>query len=205
MTSWSFHCNTSPRRSSGHYQCVLAFLLSLVVHLVQGQDTGARARLVEPPMRSSYWREGVADASVNDYDEQLNCGGFEYMWGPGKGQCGACGDRVFGIKENEYPGKYSNAPAQRAYRSGKEINVTVYTSGNLLGYFFFRICPFRDGPNLLDLDTCFTSRSPLVINETGSTRYYPGSLKGFHDLHLIIPANLSCQHCILQWNYITGK
>ncbi|KAI8785962.1 CAunnamed protein product, partial [Biomphalaria glabrata] len=47
------------------------------------------------------------------------------------------------------------------------------------------------------------SRSPLVINETGSTRYYPGSLKGFHDLHLIIPANLSCQHCILQWNYIT--
>lgn len=36
-----------------------------------------RARLLEPPMRSSYWREGIQTAPVNFDDELLNCGGFD--------------------------------------------------------------------------------------------------------------------------------
>lgn len=39
--------------------------------------TDGRARLLEPPMRSSYWREGVPSAAANYDDELLNCGGFE--------------------------------------------------------------------------------------------------------------------------------
>ncbi|KAH9509720.1 hypothetical protein Btru_044334 [Bulinus truncatus] len=152
MKPWIVVCNVSSRRSRRGHSGELTLFLTAIL-LVRG--VLSRARLIEPPMRSSYWREGVPDASVNFYDELLNCGGFEYMWGQAKGKCGACGDRALGITENEYPGKYSHVLPQRVYRSGSEINVTVYTTANLLGYFYFRLCPSRDGPNLTDLDQCF--------------------------------------------------
>ncbi|XP_059158571.1 uncharacterized protein LOC131942685 [Physella acuta] len=176
----------------------LALTASLLLH-----DVTARARLIEPPMRSSYWREGVPEAAVNSHDELLNCGGYEYQWTRGKGKCGACGDRFDGFLENEYPGKYSMVPPQRVYTSGGEMNVTVYTNANMLGYFVFRLCTSRDGPHLLDLNECFTRMNPLIIKETKTDRYYPGSKKGFHDLHVILPKT-DCDQCILQWTYVTG-
>ena len=47
-------------------------VLMTIVRLADG-----RARLLEPPMRSSYWREGIQTAPVNFDDELLNCGGFD--------------------------------------------------------------------------------------------------------------------------------
>ncbi|CAL1528236.1 unnamed protein product [Lymnaea stagnalis] len=128
----------------------------------------------------------------------------QHQWGPAKGECGACGDRMGGFRENEYPGKYSQLPSQRTYRHGEEINVTIYTTANLLGYFIFRLCPSRDGILVPDLAECFNSRSPLTIVETQTTKYYPGSKGGFHDLHIVLPKNVSCPSCLLQWTYVTG-
>ncbi|BFZ14110.1 hypothetical protein BsWGS_17149 [Bradybaena similaris] len=194
---------------------------SLLLLSIVGQ-VSARARMVEPPMRSSYWRQDISregiSAPVNINDELLNCGGFDYQWKQRNGACGACGDKSGGIRENEYPGKYSQFPPQRTYITRRNlagvgdsdrynvINVTIYVTANQLGYFYFRLCPYRDGPSLpyIDLEECFNSGNNLVVKDINATRYHPGSNSGYHDLHLEIPANVSCQHCILQWTYVTG-
>lgn len=72
-----------------------------------------------------------------------------------------------GFHENEYPGKYSQFPPQKTYRTKWDgqtitdndglniINVTIYLTPNQLGYFIFRLCTKRDGPGLDSLADCF--------------------------------------------------
>nr|KAG5707309.1 hypothetical protein BaRGS_000083 [Batillaria attramentaria] len=153
-------------------------------------------------MRSSYWREGLVTAPVNFDDELLNCGGFD--WQTANGKCGACGDPFGNFAENEYPGKYSQFPPQRTYIAGTSINATVYSLPNMLGWFEFRLCPRQDGAGLPDLQSCL-DENVLQIEETGMTRFYPGSVGGYSDMHVILPPGLSCDHCILQWKYNTGE
>ncbi|KAK7095750.1 hypothetical protein V1264_005116 [Littorina saxatilis] len=168
-----------------------------IVNLAEG-----RARLLEPPMRSSYWREGIQTAPVNFDDELLNCGGFEKQWNENSGACGACGDPP-GNLENQHPGKYSQFPPQRAFVSGTNVNATVYSRPNMLGWFEFRLCARKDGPNVTDLQACF-DENVLQIKETGMTKFYPGSVGGYSDMHVLLPAGLTCDHCLLQWKYNTG-
>ncbi|KAL8606684.1 hypothetical protein ACOMHN_055359 [Nucella lapillus] len=163
-----------------------------------------RARLLEPPMRSSYWREGLPTAPANFEDELLNCGGFDYQWKQSiNGNCGACGDPSGQFPENQYPGKYSQFPPQRTFKSGTYINATVYSRPNMLGWFQFRLCTRKDGPDVKDLQACF-DENLLRIEETGMTRFYPGSMGGYSDMHVVLPPGVSCDHCLLQWKYNTG-
>ncbi|XP_025079485.1 uncharacterized protein LOC112555337 [Pomacea canaliculata] len=173
--------------------------------------TDGRARLLEPPMRSSYWREGVPSAAANYDDELLNCGGFEPYFpavravsvADGWRQVWRVWDAVDGFRENEYPGKYSQFSPLRTYFTGTYINATVYSRPNMLGWFEFRLCTRRDGPDVPDLQKCLDEHV-LQIEETGMTRYYPGSLGGYSDMHVLLPPGVSCDHCILQWKYNTG-
>ncbi|XP_076439173.1 uncharacterized protein LOC143278047 [Babylonia areolata] len=173
-------------------------ILLAALRLAEGQ-----ARLVEPPMRSSYWRESVPDAPMNIEDAELNCGGFSHQWQQSSGKCGACGDPFGQFPENQYPGKYSQFPPQRTYKTGTSFNATVYSRPNMLGWFEFRLCTRKDGPDVSDLQGCFDEHV-LKIDETGMGRYYPGSKGGFVDMHVFLPAGVSCHHCLLQWRYNTG-
>jgi len=129
---------------------------------------------------------------------------FQFQWQQSNGKCGACGDPFGSFPENQYPGKYSQFPPQRTFTSGTYINATVYSRPNMLGWFEFRLCARKDGPDVTDLQACF-DENVLQIDETGMTKFFPGSVGGYSDMHVLLPAGLSCDHCMLQWKYNTGK
>ncbi|ESO93013.1 hypothetical protein LOTGIDRAFT_119849, partial [Lottia gigantea] len=180
---------------------LLAFLLCVVALM---ENVSGRARLIEPPMRSSIWRYNIYNVPKNLMDDHLNCGGFEYQWTVANGRCGSCGDPYFGPSNNIYPGIYANNVMTRTVTQGSFLNVSVFADQNQLGYFRFYLCPDMNGQEYIDLDECF-DKHPLQILDTFSSTYYVGSGGGVFNMKLILPVNVFCQHCVLKWAYVTGK
>ncbi|XP_050389595.1 uncharacterized protein LOC126808711 [Patella vulgata] len=179
------------------------FCLYWIMLLSVVEEVWGRARLVEPPMRSSLWREGISNVHINYDDNHVNCGGFDYQWKTAQGSCGACGDPLYGPYKHVYPGKHATGIALRHISKGDVLNVTVFVDMNQMGYFQFNFCPQTDLYSFVDLGLCF-SKNPLTVWETNSSRYYVGSAGGLLSLHLILPDALQCENCVLQWVYVTG-
>ncbi|CAC5390661.1 unnamed protein product [Mytilus coruscus] len=152
--------------------------------------------MIEPPHRSSLWRYDKT-VPVNTKDDMLNCGGYEVQWEQNGGMCGVCGQPFDGLIVNG--AEYKTV---RSYKQGAYVNVTVEVKSNLLGFFEFRLCPRNSSKETLTHD-CF-ERNMLWIEESWSTRYYVGSLGGIYDLHVRLPADISCTNCVIQWKFSTG-
>ncbi|XP_033735107.1 uncharacterized protein LOC117323780 [Pecten maximus] len=173
----------------------------LLLDIIGYFQSDGRAIMVEPPHRSSLWRFRYP-THVNTEDDLLNCGGFDVQWFQNGGRCGVCGDPASGPQEHDDNGHYASGITVRSYNQGGSVNVTVEVLSNLLGYFEFRLCP-RNSTSFKLTQECF-ERNVLWIEESWSTRFYAGSRGGIYDLHVKLPSNIACTHCVFQWKYSTG-
>lgn len=86
--------------------------------------------------------------------------------------------------------------------------MTVKITANHLGYFIFKLCPKRSAGELVTQD-CLNSHNLTVVNgdstglrflvdqdEPGQEYFYPV---------VQLPENVSCENCVIQWTYVTGK
>ena len=105
-------------------------------------------------------------------------------------------------RENEAGGKYANGIISRTYDSNsKYLDTVIEVKKNMKGYFEFRLCPdvSIDKPVT---QSCLDS-NVLEIEGYG-TRYYPKQ-NGMINLRLLKPVQLTCDRCVLQWKWHTGK
>ncbi|XP_046584440.1 uncharacterized protein LOC124291499 [Haliotis rubra] len=76
-------------------------------------------------------------------------------------------------------------------------NLTLF----LGGYFEFSVCPH----NFLDeavTQECFSDYQLSIVGH--GRRYYPRQI-GLHQVKLVIPQDLTCRHCVLQWRWVTDQ
>ncbi|XP_067944772.1 uncharacterized protein [Watersipora subatra] len=163
--------------------------------------------LSEPPARNTLWREGFSNP-INYNDNGLNCGGFANQWERNNGKCGLCGDPYQGPRKHEagYPGGYANGIISRHYKKGAVIDVEAKITANHLGQIAFKICPVNN-KNSKVTQECF-DRYPLtdvngkkkisIFNQIGNS---PGTIRA----QLVLPNQLTCTQCVLQWYYTAGN
>ncbi|XP_052692601.1 uncharacterized protein LOC128171028 [Crassostrea angulata] len=194
-------------------------MLMIVLLLSILQKVITQVTLIDPPGRSTLWRQGF-NSAVNHHDDQLFCGGYRNFVRNG-GKCGVCGDPYQGPLENEAGGKYAIGIISKHYDgTAKYINVTIEQTVFKKGYYEFRICPNNDVNNRVKQECLDQYLLQIYSMEyfpfddgkptdsfsliPGNTQYFPEG-RGIHNLRLGIPDKLTCTQCVLQWKYITGK
>ncbi|XP_046559870.1 uncharacterized protein LOC124268892 [Haliotis rubra] len=172
-------------------------------------------RLMDPPQRSSMWRDGF-NTPTNYDDNQLNCGGSYHQWSTGLGgKCGACGDPYDAQQRNNEPGgRYYSDIISRVYYPGDNITINVLITSNHRGYFEFRLCDngLLAGDALLEcLNKTLLTLDPSDPEVQAATiggplvRYSPGSETRMFYVKASLPAEVTCDFCVLQWTYVTGN
>ncbi|XP_076312344.1 uncharacterized protein LOC143225963 [Tachypleus tridentatus] len=162
--------------------------------------------LQDPPSRSSLWRVSF-QSPVNYNDNQLFCGGFWHQWGLNGGKCGICGDPWDEPepRANEDGGKYGNGIIARTYGMGETLRVAVKITAHHKGHFEFRLCPISYDGQKVDQD-CLDKHVLHLVDESGYKYILPpGSGVGLYHIDLMLPRNLTCERCVLQWHYRTGN
>ncbi|XP_018328442.1 uncharacterized protein LOC108739172 [Agrilus planipennis] len=157
--------------------------------------------LIDPPNRSSLWRF-FSYLPVNYNDNQNFCGGFGVQWYQNEGKCGVCGDNYADPqpRNNENTGTYGNGVVTAQYLAGSILNVTVLLTANHLGYFTYSICALKD-PNAHEPEECFVDL-PLI---DGTYKHSVDSEVNIYVNQIQLPANLTCDRCVLRWHYNTGN
>ncbi|XP_067686943.1 uncharacterized protein [Haliotis asinina] len=158
-------------------------------------------RLLVPPSRASMWRDGF-NTPKNYDDNQLFCGGFYNQQSHG-GKCGVCGDPWQGPRDHEAGGKYATGTIGATYVQGLKVTVTVEITANHLGWFEFRLCPVND-MKVRATQECL-DRNLLALADGSGTRYPIGSASKRYHVDVILPSDVSCSQCVLQWKYHTGN
>ncbi|XP_052221019.1 uncharacterized protein LOC127837742 [Dreissena polymorpha] len=177
------------------YVCLL--LLFTIVTEVNGHG-----RLVEPPSRSSMWRQGF-NSPQNYDDTSLFCGGFSTQWSRNGGKCGVCGDNFAdNPRPNEPGGKFYTGIIVRKYDVGQVIDVAVHLTANHKGWFKFRLCQ-NDVENKAVTQDCFDQH--LLKDDKGVSRFSISMGMEMVKYSLKLPTGITCRACVLQWMYNTGN
>merc|ERR1712059_76312 len=174
----------------------IAILLTLLA--VSLPPTNGHGRLMDPPSRASQWRKGFDNPK--DWDDDGNyCGGAFEQEAQG-GKCGICGDPWQGPKPHEVPGRYANGHIVASYNQGQTLKVSIDITANHLGYFQFKLCP-NNNIHKDPKQDCFDSH--LLLNENGGDKYWihDHSRLGYFYPTIVLPSDVSCDQCILQWTY----
>lgn len=188
-------------RNSNFTMLTIVKLLLLLLHIY---DVTGHGGMIEPPMRSVAWKYGF-DAPVN-YDWMgLFCGGLHVFQESG-GKCGLCGDPYNGPFENDKGGVYDTGIIVRHYPAGlKEIEVKVEMTAHHKGHFQFKLCPNNEH----SLTQSCLDRFPLVIREAREQgdpyKYYPPKEPKLNEIHVLLPPDVTCDRCVLQWTYTAGN
>ena len=103
----------------------MKFALFTLLIAFKYQEIEAHGRLLDPPSRSSCWREFPKKCVVEYTDNQQYCGGANVQWEQNKGKCGICGDDWEGPKLYERGGDRYPDFVVRTYESGQVIEVKV--------------------------------------------------------------------------------
>jgi len=191
--------------SCTQFWIVLLLCFIGVVH-VQGHG-----RLLEPPNRSSIFRfpEFQRFGPPANYDDnQLNCGGYANQHYNNGGKCGICGDPYQDSvpRANEDGGKYGRGIIVRKYKKGEDISVLVNLSANHKGHFEFRLCP-QNHPGTPVTQECLDQNLLQIVSPNGSVgTQFPVYAGGINfEMKLKLPPNVTCERCVLQWNYVAGN
>lgn len=170
--------------------------------------------LVEPPGRSSYHlysSDKSIDQSLvtrNYQHNELFCGGFATQVTNGY-KCGVCGDNYQDERprNNELGGKFGKTGlVPRTYQQGDLIDLKVKLTAHHKGYFAFKICPILDG-QITEDEACFNSETSQVTLKNGETKLDVTKKieSKNYSTTLVLPEDLYCEHCVLQWRYHTGN
>lgn len=185
--------------SLGHYVC----LFFIVLGCEKLPSVEGHGRLIEPASRNCMWRFNYKNPR-NYNDMGLNCGGFTNQFERQGGRCGVCGDAWEGPRDHEAGGKYARGVVARQYQPGAFINVTVELTSNHQGYFEFRLCPVND-PTIRATQACLDR---YLLNIVGhGTRYFieRQGASIYVELAVMLPPNLQCSQCVLQWKWVAGQ
>lgn len=179
------------------------FLIALALALINLFDeTVGHGMLMDPVNRASRWR--VDGSTPRDYNDMEGfCGGFAVQWNQNGGKCGLCGD-PYGDptpRRHELGGTFGQGVIVKSYPKGSTISVTVKITANHRGYFYFRLCNLDTAR---ESDACF-ELNKLKIANGADTYVLPSTLSQDYAVSLKLPNNLSCNHCVLQWTYVTGN
>lgn len=129
---------------------------------------------------------------------------FQHQYETNGGKCGVCGDPYDAPKprDNEGGGAYSTGIISKCYEQTSVIEVKVEITANHLGYFEFRLCEHND-PFTPATQECLDEHVLTLYNGMG-TRYNITSEIGEYTVELILPEDVHCSQCVLQWKYNTG-
>lgn len=125
------------------------------------------------------------------------------QYGRNGGKCGVCGDPWQGPYENEAGGKYGNGIIVRNYKQGSKVEITIHISANHRGFFELKLCP-NNNPTVRINHDCL-NKYPLTILNGNGTRFYPGTSVGNHVLDVLLPPDVTCTQCVIQWRYHAGR
>jgi hypothetical protein len=132
---------------------------------------------------------------------------------------GLCGDNA-GQAELLVGGKFYGNPAggnvQATYTSGQSIDINIIITAHHMGWFQFYLCDKGDelsqtclNKYMLQRDQNDPSISPYDPKFPG--RYYMiptcyGEAKSMNQtMRYKLPAGLACEHCVLQWYWVTAN
>lgn len=105
-------------------------------------------------------------------------------------------------RTNEHGGKFGLGVIVKNYKQGTEIPVGVQLTANHFGDFRFNLCNMDES---LENEDCF-EKYPLEVVESNSIIFPIDSrLEGWWNMTLVIPSDVTCKHCVLQWTYNTGS
>lgn len=76
----------------------------------------------------------------------------------------------------------------------------VRITSNHLGFFIFHMCNLDKFEK--ESEQCF--ESVTLKQPNGDERFYIDSHPGNYDVNLQLPADLTCEHCVLRWAWTTG-
>ncbi|XP_076114434.1 uncharacterized protein LOC143082581 [Mytilus galloprovincialis] len=158
-------------------------------------------RLILPPGRSTMWRLGY-NTPKNYNDNQVSCGGFYKQWTLNKGKCGLCGDPWDGTRENEAGGKYATGTIAGNYSAGNTMEVKLEITASHKGFHEFRICPVNN-PSVRATQSCFDAH--ILHQPNGQTKFDEPGAVGTYAVTLVLPRDVSCTQCVLQWIWNTGN
>jgi len=183
----------------------MQYLSSLVVSMVMVTCIDAHGRLIVPPARSAMWRTHN-NVPRNPDDMGLDCGGQGTSWTGDtlgdRGHCGVCGDPwTQSVRQNEAGGKYATGIIGATYREGDIITVVLTITVSHGGWSEFRICPNNNVHRVVSQD-CLDKR--LLYTVGGKTRFYHPVRTGDVTIQLVLPKDLTCSQCVLQWWWKTN-
>ena len=118
-------------------------------------------------------------------------------------KCGICGDSFNGRLSNQAGGQYATGVIAATYLQGQEINITVQITANHKGFFEFRLCVNNDYKKVATQE-CL-DQNILQGVKTGTRKFYIGTTSGYITKAVILPPNVTCDQCVLQWRYKTGE
>lgn len=88
------------------------------------------------------------------------------------------------------------------YNPGEIINVKVQLTANHLGSFRFHLCQLMNVHHV-ETEECFQEH-PLQLADGSYEIPVPRSKAKF-DIPIRLPANFTCERCVLRWHYRTGN
>lgn len=163
--------------------------------------------VIEPPNRSSMWRYQKEFPQVpfpqNYQDNQEFCGGFQVQFEQNDGKCGICGDDYGQARprDNEHGGKYGLGIIARQYYEDSNIQVIVKITASHKGQFTFSLCNMDVEE---ESEECF-ERNPLKLINGSDSFHVDKDLVTEYPVYLSLPKGLTCEHCVLRWQYRAGK
>ncbi|XP_053984544.1 uncharacterized protein LOC128879431 [Hylaeus volcanicus] len=167
------------------------------------REAHSHGMMMDPVQRSSAWRRGFP-VDPNYTDNQLFCGGLTVQFEQNGGKCGECGDdyALPRPRPNENGGIYGTDLIVKKYKRGETININVKLTANHLGTFTFHLCPLTRS-NELETEDCF-NRNPIQLADGSYTMDVPSG-KMEYNVAARLPENVTCEHCVLRWNYRSGN
>ncbi|XP_065084667.1 uncharacterized protein LOC135706910 [Ochlerotatus camptorhynchus] len=183
-------------------QIVTLLVLSIAAALVP--SIRGHGMLLDPIARGSRWRCN-SGAPANYDDNGLYCGGYFVQWEQNGGKCGFCGDNYADARPrmHEIGGPFGQGEIVRNYSKGAVIEVKAMITANHMGHLEFNVCDLSRS-SAGETEECYQQyklsdvkgRREWYLNSTAATQY---------TVMLQLPADLVCEHCVLQWTYVAGN
>lgn len=186
----------------------MAYLLPLTLTLVllgfAVIGIHSHGKMMKPPNRSSIWRVpefANQNPPANYDDNQLYCGAIHQADDPGS-NCGVCGDPLAQAtpRDNEIGGRWYRGIIVGNFRAGQSIELEVDLNAAHLGNMEWRLCT---NPLLDNRQECYDQH--VLTLASGGTKLPVLNGPGFYRTTATLPPGVTCEQCILQWNYRGGK
>jgi len=179
------------------------FKLAVLLCVGLAVTIDGHGRFMKPPNRSSIWRVPEFQSQnppANYADNELYCGGLHQSEVVG-GNCGVCGDPFSAPtpRANEIGGQYYKGIITGNYRAGQVIDVEVELTVAHLGYMEWRLCA-----NGGESQSCFNQNLLQRADGAGSKLAVDHGT-GWYRTQLRLPAGVTCDKCVIQWNYRAGN